>query len=105
MNYINSNIFLASKIILNKLLEIPIGNYLFNNPYLVVSINLCPLYIGNFNDVLKTNIESNSSTMKSVLINIAGNLLMFQPDLEGLLSIPEDLNKTKPVLINLNYLN
>jgi hypothetical protein len=89
--------FSASKIILNKLIEIPINNYVFNNPYLAVSICLCPLYIGNYNDVLKKNIESSSSTMKSILINVAGNLLMFQPDLESLLSIPEDLNKTKPV--------
>lgn len=70
--------------------------YVYNNPYLVLSITLCPLYIGNYNDLLKNNIESDNSTMKSILVNVAGNLLMFQPDLDGLTSIPEDLNKTKP---------
>lgn len=73
-------------------------SYVFRNPYLVVAVSLCPLYIGNYEDSLKKTIESNSSTMKSILINVAGNLLMFQPDLDSLLSIPEDLNKTKPVL-------
>lgn len=87
----------ASKIILNKLIEIQVDSYVFSNPYLVVGISLCPLYIGNYEDSLKKTIESNSSTMKSILINVAGNLLMFQPDLDSLLSIPEDLNKTKPV--------
>lgn len=89
--------YLASKIILNKLIEIQVDSYVFSNPYLVVGISLCPLYIGNYEDSLKKTIESNSSTMKSILINVAGNLLMFQPDLDSLLSIPEDLNKTKPV--------
>lgn len=82
---------------MNKLIEIQVDSYVFSNPYLVVGISLCPLYIGNYEDALKKTIESNSSTMKSILINVAGNLLMFQPDLDSLLSIPEDLNKTKPV--------
>ena len=65
----------------------------------MISISLCSLYIGNYDDILKNNIESNNSTLKTILINVSGNLLMFQPDLESLLSIPEDLNKTKPVII------
>ena len=87
----------ATKIILNKLIEIPIENYILNNPYLVVSVGLCPLYIGHFDDILKKNIESFSTPIKSILVNVSGNLLMFQPDIESLASIPEDLKKTKPV--------
>ena len=91
------HLFKASKIILNKLIEIPIENYILNNPYLVISVGLCPLYIGHFDDVLKKNIESYSTPIKSILLNVSGNLLMFQPDIESLVSIPEDLKKTKPV--------
>lgn len=86
----------TSKIILNRLVEIQIENYISNNPFLVDSIALCPLYVGHFDEQLRKNVESNSSTMKSILVNTSGNLLMFQPDLDSLTSIPEDLNKTKP---------
>jgi hypothetical protein len=84
---------------LNRLVEIPINDYIYHNPYLVVSIALCPLYIGHFDENLRKNVESSTSTMKTVLINVSGSLLMFQPDLDSLMSIPEDLNKTKPVII------
>ena len=86
----------TSKIILNRLLEIHIENYIAHNPYLVDAIALCPLYVGHFDEQLRRNVESNASTMKSILVNTSGNLLMFQPDLDSLTSIPEDLNKTKP---------
>ncbi len=86
----------TSKIILNKLIEIPIHNYIMNNPYLVTFISLCPLFVGHFDEQLKKNVESVNSSMKSILVNVGGNLLMFQPDLDSLTSIPEDLKKTKP---------
>ena len=87
----------TAKIILNKLIEIPIEMYILNNPYLVVSVSLCPLYIGHFDDLLKKNIESYSTPIKSILVNVSGNLLMFQPDIESLVSIPDDLlKKSKP---------
>ena len=86
----------TSKIILNRLVEIQIENYISHNPFLVDSVALCPLYVGHFDEQLRKNVESNSSTMKSILVNTSGNLLMFQPDLDSLTSIPEDLNKTKP---------
>lgn len=87
----------VSKIILNRLIELQIENYIQGNPYLVISVALCPLTCGiNQSDFIRSNIESNSSTLKSILVNVSGNLLMFQPEANSLMSIPEDLKKTKP---------
>lgn len=82
---------------LNKLIEIPIESYLQGNPYLVTSISLSPLFVGIDNEIIRKNIESATTNLKSVLINVSGKLLMIQPDADGLLSIPEDLKKSKPV--------
>ncbi len=87
---------MASKIILNRLIELQITNYIHGNPYLVVSVALCPLTCGiNQNDLIRSNIESSSSTLKSILINVSGKLLMFQPEAKSVLSIPKDLKKSK----------
>ena len=86
----------SSKIILNKLVEINIASYLMDNPYLVTSVHLSPLYVGQFDEMLKKDLESVTSTLKSIMVNVSGNLLMFQPDLDSLLNIPEDLKRTKP---------
>ena len=48
----------TSKIILNKLIEIPIHNYIINNPYLVTFISLCPLFVGHFDEKLKKKMSS-----------------------------------------------
>ncbi len=87
-----------SKIILNRLIELQIENYIMGNPYLVVSIALCPLTCGiiNQNSLMRTNIESPSNTLKSILVNVSGKLLMFQPEANSLLPIPEDPKKEKP---------
>lgn len=91
-------LFEVSKILLNKLIEIPIESYLQGNPYLVTSISLSPLFVGIDNEIIRKNIESATTNLKSVLINVSGKLLMIQPDADGLLSIPEDLKKSKPVI-------
>ena len=82
---------------MNKLLEINIRNYVQGNPYLVVAVGLCSLLVGNNNEFIRKNIESPTTTLKSVLVNVSGNLLMFQPDEESLFSIPENLSQAKPV--------
>lgn len=87
----------VSKIILNRLIELHIESYIQGNPYLVVSCALCPLICGiNQNDLIRSNIESSTSTLKSILVNVSGKLLMFQPEASSLLSIPEDVKKSKP---------
>jgi hypothetical protein len=68
------------------------------NPYLVTSISLSPLFVGIDNDLIRKNIESSTTTLKSILLNISGKILMLQPDADSLLSIPEDLKKDKPVI-------
>ena len=87
-----------NKIILNRLVEIRIDDYIQGNPYLVVAIGLCSLTVGlTASEFIKSNVESSSSPLKSVLVNVSGKLLMFQPEPESLLEIPEDLKKSKPV--------
>ena len=76
----------------------PIDSYLQGNPYLVTSISLSPLFVGIDNELIRKNIESSTTTLKSILLNISGKLLMLQPDADSLLSIPEDLKKAKPVI-------
>ena len=92
---------------MNRLIELQIDSYVQGNPYLIVSIALCPLTCGiKQNDLVQTNIETNSSKLKSILVNVSGKLLMFQPEADSLLSIPDDLKKTKqfssmpPVLVS-----
>lgn len=78
-------------------MEIPIDIYLQGNPYLITSISLSPLFVGIDNELIRKNIESPNTNLKSILINISGKLLMLQPDADSLLNIPEDLKKAKPV--------
>ena len=82
------------------MVEIQIDDYIQGNPYLVVAIGLCSLTVGlDASEFIKSNVESSSSPLKSVLVNVSGKLLMFQPEPESLLTIPEDPNKSKPVNI------
>jgi hypothetical protein len=79
-------------------MELPLHTELVGSPYSVTGISLCPFFVGHFDDesALIKSLESTSTNIKSILVNIAGNLLLFQPDLESLLTVPKDLLK-KPV--------
>ncbi len=86
----------VSKIILNRLIELQIDSYIMGNPYLVVSIALCPLTCGiiSQNNQPYINNESASGNLKSILVNVSGKLLMFQPEANSQ-STPQEMKKEK----------